>query len=85
MARHKPIRQFFSDICYLRLDFETFSTVPVTSDETTTCPDTFKVTVSVNLIPHMLSLKYFKTMMPSFFTLKNPSCRGKLYSKPDQK
>ena len=40
--------KFISDICYLRLDFETFNTIPVTTVETTTCPDTFKITVSVN-------------------------------------
>ena len=41
---------FFLDICYLRLDFETFTTVgPTLSTEgiatTYSCPDTFKVTV----------------------------------------
>jgi hypothetical protein len=38
-----------SDICYLRLDFETFTTVgPTLSTEAASyvCPDTFKVTVS---------------------------------------
>jgi hypothetical protein len=45
------------DICYLRLDFETFTTVgPTISTEnggtaagTYTCPDQFKVTVSFTL------------------------------------
>jgi hypothetical protein len=41
---------FISDICFLRLDFETFNTVPVTAVETTSCPDQFKITVSANWI-----------------------------------
>jgi|688.fasta_scaffold1256250_1 hypothetical protein len=40
---------FFPDVCYLRLDFETFTTIaPTVSTEATpsSCPDTFKITVS---------------------------------------
>ena len=42
-------RLFFSEICFLRLDFETFTIVgPTLTTEATgaVCTDTFKVTVS---------------------------------------
>jgi hypothetical protein len=43
------VRLLLSDVCYLRLDFETFNTLaPTVTTELapSTCPDTFKVTVS---------------------------------------
>ena len=49
------INNLISDVCYLRLDFETFTTVgPTITTEnggtaagTYSCPDQFKVTVSI--------------------------------------
>jgi len=43
----------FSDVCYLRLDFESFTTLgPSLSTETLAyaCPDTFIVTVRTSII-----------------------------------
>ena len=38
---------FFSDICTVRLDFESFITAgPTTTDDTTACVDSFKATAS---------------------------------------
>ena len=44
----KMLNKYFTDVCYLRLDFETFTIVgPTFSTEVDggTCPDTFKVLV----------------------------------------
>jgi hypothetical protein len=48
----------FSDVCSLRLDFETFTTIGATEAASYTCPDTFKVTVNIG--PKHSSLFWFQ-------------------------